>query len=524
MAQDSTAVYWFHFQDKAGTPYSLNEPGAFLSAKAIVRRKKQDIALRQSDLPVNPEYVKEVEKATKKVLLRSKWLNGVAALLSDSGQLADVRDLYFIDTGFRIKGTYLKTNQASTEVPDLKLYYGRSAHQIEMLNGHLLHQKGFKGEGAGIAVLDAGFSHVHELRAFRHLRLFNLLKGTYDFFTHDQAVFSYSNHGMYVLSVMAGYLKNHLMGAAPLSDYWLLRSENTDSEFLVEEYAWVAAAEYADSAGAKIINSSLGYTTFDDSLTDHRYASLDGQSTPVSRAASLAAQKGMLVVTSAGNEGDDPWQYISAPADADSVLTVGAVDSGGERVAFSGTGPTYDRRLKPDVVAQGDQVYIAGTADDQLAQGSGTSFSAPLVAGLSACLWQAVPGATNMQVLKAIKQSASHSSQPDTLTGYGIPDFYRAYIDLRAVVRTDGPDNHIISLYPNPVENRFDVAFYATQADEFRFRILDQRGKERSTRSYALKKGVNRLSFTGLGTLPSGVYLLTISGDHFYTTRKLIRQ
>lgn len=523
-AQDSSAVYWFQFTDKQGTPYTLDNPEEFLSDKALTRRRKQDIALNQRDLPVNPDYVRQVSELAKEVLIRSKWLNGVAALLKDSGQLRAIHDLSIVDTGYRVKGTELATQQEAGGVPDLDMLYGESGHQIEMLNGHLLHQKGFKGEGVDIAVLDAGFSKAHTLRAFEHLRAFDLIKGTWDVYNQEAAVYDYSMHGSWVLGLMGAYLENHLMGTAPLANYWLLRSEDTDSEFIIEEYAWVAAAEYADSAGAQIINSSLGYTTFNDSNTDHRYQTLDGNTAPVSRAGDIASRKGMLVVSSAGNKGNDAsWRYISAPADGDSVLAVGAVDSTRERVGFSSVGPTPDGRIKPDVVAQGAQIFTVSSEDDELFRGAGTSFSAPLVAGMAACLWEAFPQASNMQIREAIIRSASQANNPDTLTGYGIPDFYEAYWQLNNEIKQKSAEEHIIRLYPNPFSSYLNLAYYAKQASTCHLVLKDPAGRVLTRKKQQISEGVNRFRLQGLAAFSSGLYFITVNTENDQVTKKIVK-
>ncbi len=524
IAQDSNSVYWFKFKDKQGTPYSVDNPGAFLSGRAIQRRIKQNIPVRKSDLPVNPDYIEKVKSASESVLLRSKWLNGVAALVKDSGQLKAINQFEIIDTSYRVKGNQLSPQSESVRVPTLDMLYGQSAHQIEMMNGHLLHQQELRGKGVGIAVLDAGFRKVHELDAFEHLDVFNLLRGTWDFVKQEEGVFAYSNHGSMVLSTMAGYLENNLMGTAPLADYWLLRSENTNSEFLIEEYSWIAAAEYADSVGAKIINSSLGYTQFDDSTTDHRYASLDGSTTPVSRGASMAARKGLLVVTSAGNQGNDKWQYISAPADADSVLTVGAVDSTRNLAGFSSLGPSVDGRTKPDVVAQGRNVFVVGDENDEILQGAGTSFSAPLVAGLAACLWEAFPSATNMQVRRAIIASASQAGDPDTMLGYGIPDFYKAHWHLKKITGQKIGGSHVISMYPNPFKENLELTLFSVHSGKYRLRIINETGQTVKVKNLDLDQGVNNFRFRNLSELSGGIYLLSITGDGFHTTKKVIKR
>jgi subtilisin family serine protease len=234
---------------------------------------------------------------------------------------------------------------------------------------------------------------------------------------------------MMVLSTMGAKKSRKIFGAAPDADYILLRTEDVFSENLIEEYMWVCAAEFADSSGADIINSSLGYTTFDDSLQNHTYEDMDGETTPISIGAGIACNKGIIVVSSAGNSGSSSWRFIGAPADNFDVLSVGAVDENEEITSFSSYGPNSDGALKPNVVAQGKNTVIISSSDT-VRTGSGTSFSSPITAGMVACLWGAQPTQTPAAVKDAIYKSADRYLNPDDQFGYGVADYFSAYQKL----------------------------------------------------------------------------------------------
>ncbi len=309
--------------------------------------------------------------------------------------------------------------------------YGQAFNQINMLNGIPLHDLGLDGAGMTIAVLDAGFLNADVIEAFDSLWLNNQIIGYKDFVSPlAPDIFDSHYHGTMVLSTMGANLPTEMVGTAPKADYWLLRSEDGATEYLIEELNWASAAEFADSLGADIINSSLGYTTYDDPAQDHTYEDMDGNTTPITIAADLAASKGILVVNSAGNSGSSSWHYIGAPADGDSVFTIGAVNSSGNYASFSSTGPTYDDRIKPNVVAQGQGSTVISAYSGNVTSGNGTSFSSPITAGMVACLWQAHPNKKNTEIMEAIQQSASQALNPDSLLGYGIPDYFAAHSTL----------------------------------------------------------------------------------------------
>ncbi|OQX96977.1 MAG: hypothetical protein B6I20_13640, partial [Bacteroidetes bacterium 4572_117] len=358
-AQVSPDHYLINLADKNNTPYSLDNPGAFLSERAIQRRLKQNIPYNENDLPVNPVYLGELKALGLKIVNVSKWMNSLTVYSKDTLLLDTLDKIPFVKSIGINKKTYVKnmdTDKLQIPIKAEKTndfdsadyyFYGNSFRQIEMLEGHHLHKEGFRGEGMLIAVLDAGFFKVDELPAFDSIRENNQIVGVYDFVDNDTEVYDASSHGMKVLSTMAGNIPGALVGTAPKAKYLLLRTEQGASEYIIEEHNWVVAAEYADSLGVDMINSSLGYNDFDDNNQDHVYADMDGNTTMISIAADIAASKGILVVTSAGNEGFSDWKYISAPADADSVLSIGAVAPDETIAYFSSRGPTFDKRIKP---------------------------------------------------------------------------------------------------------------------------------------------------------------------------------
>lgn len=522
-AQDSSVSYWVKFSDKANSPFSKFNPSKYLSQKAIKRRNVQDIPFNKQDFPVNPDYKHKVDRITAGVVLESKWLNGVVARISKNSMIRGVDTLAFTDTLFRVKGQTLKNQHLGTDLDvDDNLTYGAGLHQVEMLNGQFLHQMGYKGQEVDLAVLDAGFKGVKSLRAFNHLRQNSQLGLQQNLVNPRRSVTSSGTHGTSVLSVMGSVLNDTFTGVAPAANFHLFKSENTKSEFLVEEIAWVAAAEKADSVGAKIINSSLGYQDFEDSTTNHLYKDLDGESTLITRGAAVAAEKGMLVVSSAGNEGRSAWQYITAPADGKEVLTVGAVDSARARVAFSSVGPTADGRVKPDVMAMGAKTKLINANTGSVAQSFGTSFSAPLISGMAACLWQAFPNASNDAIREAIIQSGGQSDNPDSLKGYGIPDFYQAYVDLQADNTSGRKGSQLVRVYPNPFEKDLTVAFYSSRPQPMTIRIKSPMGKGVYKREVSLHEGLNRIKVLKFQPGQKSVYILNLELEQTRISKKLV--
>ncbi len=516
------SYYWVGFTDKNNSPWSLSNPAEYLSQRAIERRENQNIAIDSLDLPVNPSYIGQVLRSGVSLVHSSKWLNGItirtdiSTFAEEAEQLPFIREVQLTKRNGGQKSIYSKL-----VVPDFKsgivvidsLLYGESSHQVFQINAHYLHNQGYKGEGMHVAVLDAGFYGVDQFVAFDSLRAEGRILGTRDFVEGDHYVYDGHFHGMSVLSAMAGNVPGQLIGTAPKASYWLLRSEDELSEFLIEEDNWIAAAEFADSAGVDVINSSLGYSTFDDPEMNHSYADMDGQTTRVTRGANVAASRGMLVVSSAGNEGrpTNPWKYIIAPSDGDNVLAVGAVNKEGVPAPFTSYGPAYDGDVKPNVAAVGWNTILQ-RSNGEIGTGNGTSYSSPVMAGAATVLWQANLHATAGQIKSAIEQSAHLFLDPDSLLGYGIPDMKRADRLLEAEVPEKEDIPSVWRVYPNPVSDYIILQKNVSTAFKevtLSFYTLD--GK-----LVYLKEvpDASKIILTNLYRLPPGLLLLQIrSGD-----------
>lgn len=533
LAQDK---YWISFTDKNNSPYSINNPSEFLSQKAVERRQKQNIPVVSNDLPVNQNYVDSIKSFNGiQILNKSKWLNGISVQVNDTTVLNNIFNLPFVDevkliykfdtASQKISNKWdnelFVKNNALLRTNDFPLDYGYATNQIEMLNGDFLHEAGFKGEGMDVAIIDAGFMNVNNIAGFQQLWAEGRILGYKDFVNLDDGVFDEHSHGTSVLSTMAFYEEGVHIGVAPNANFWLLRSEDAPTEYLIEEYNWVSAAEYADSVGAYIINTSLGYTEFDDSTMNHVYNDLDGNTTVITKGADIAASKGMLVVNSAGNSGNDPWYYISAPADADSVLTVGAVDASGIIASFSSRGPTADGRIKPDVCAQGQQTTVA-ISNGNVVSGSGTSFSSPIITGMATCLWQAYPDLTAWQIRQAIVQSAHIYHKPNNDYGYGIPNFKQAYFNLAEYSVTNQDKDELIQFYPNPVANQLNVVLYASLDQTIAIKVFDLAGKMVYEDFIFSNKGrFNKISIPAKWN--KGCYILYIKTTGETFTRKVLK-
>lgn len=455
--------YFVKFTDKNNSPHSIDNPSEYLSIRAIERRTKQGIAITIDDLPVNPNYVQQIQDVGAKVDYSLKWFNGVVATIATNSQLNAIKNFPFVSSTTQIFESGTKGEKLFIDVQNVTpnnkmansastmLNYGNSYTQIKMSNGQSLHNNGFLGDGIEIAVIDAGFLEVNTHPAFDSIRTRGRILGTKDFINPNSNIYQEHSHGMMVLSTMAGYIGGQLIGTAPHAKYWLIRTENADVEQIYEEYAWTAGVEFADSVGADIINTSLGYTTFDVASQNHSYSDLDGSKTVITKAANIAASKGMAIVVSAGNDGTTVWHYISVPADSPNVLTVGAVDQNENKASFSSFGPTADGRIKPDVCAMG-QGSIVATEDGLIGSANGTSFSSPIMAGMLACLWQAKPQLSARELISLVKANSNLANSPNNSIGYGVPDFASL-----AEINTNIIDSHKVGIYPNPFSKTLTV-------------------------------------------------------------------
>lgn len=423
-------MYRVYLKDKVGGKYSLKSPEKFLSSKALARRSRQHLAVDSTDLPVSSKYVETLRAGGMDVVGASKWNNTVLVKSGSPAVTAELTRYPFVRSVCKVfeSPDSIRPDRPygvakDTTVASKNSVYGQALPQIEQLNGVRLHEAGYRGEGMLIGIIDGGYMNYDKIPSLRGARI----KGTRDFvYPYRDELSQLLSHGTMVLSCMAAVDSFKYVGTAPAAEFLLLRSEYGPVECLMEEDTWAMAAEYADSVGVDVINSSLGYAQFDDETTSHKYVELDGHRTLISHTASMLAGKGIVLVCSAGNSGRDAWKKITPPGDACDVLTVGAVNDKGLNTVFSSIGPSQDGRVKPDIMARGGMAQIFNAAGLN-GQANGTSFASPIACGMVACLWQALPGKTAKEIIGIVRSSADRYSTPDNIFGYGIPDFWKAY-------------------------------------------------------------------------------------------------
>lgn len=471
-AQPSANCYRLYLADKNNNSYSIDNPSAFLSERALAKRARFNIAITEQDLPVTPQYKQQIRNMDDRIrlLAESKWMNTVTIYCPDSTQVPQILALPFVDSILPV-AFYDTTMMSAQLAPEAEIPYQEPIvsnhdtiipydygsygyYQIAIHNGHLLHNEGFRGEGMLIAVFDAGWNGVNEISVFSPLFTNGQLLGTRDLIPFRNNVFDGHSHGTLVTSTMCLLQEGTLVGTAPEASYFFIRSEEPASEQLIEEDFWAYAAEIADSIGADVINSSLGYCGFPDfPQASIGYEQVDGVWSIASRAATILGQKGVVVCVSAGNEGTSDWYHIGHPADAFDILSIAAVGIDSVVANFSSRGPSYDGRIKPDIASVGVNtlcVYPSWDSDGYSYYydvANGTSLAGPVAAGLCACLWQSLPAASSQQIMQYVRESGSCASNPNNEIGYGIPDFYAAYASHTSV-----PDYKplTIEVYPNP--------------------------------------------------------------------------
>ncbi len=518
LAQDA---YFVRFRDKGHSPYSLERPQEYLSERALERRLRQQIDIDSTDMPVTPAYLKQLTTAGGRVLYPLRWFNGAVVQADATAALAiaALPQVMSVERVWQVSG--IKGTKSTQDViaSSLASYnYGSARQQIEQLGGHRLHQQGFTGAGYVIAVLDAGFMNVDVHPAFDSMRVAGRLLGTRDFVNPQSNIYAENPHGAQVLSTMAGLIPGQMVGTAPRAQYWLVRTEDEVSEQLIEEYNWIAGAELADSVGADVVNTSLGYNTFDDDSQSHSYADLNGQTTPITRGANMAASKGMLMVVSAGNEGSNSWRYIAAPADSPDVLTVGAIDSQGGVTFFSSRGPAADGRIKPDVCAMGYGATVMQPGTSGLTSASGTSFSGPIVAGLMACLWQAYPNLRPAELIDLVRSSASHYGKPNNDIGYGIPNFARA---IGLSVPANVLDAEALTVFPNPTHNMVSARLPLAHTATVQVAIASPMGHLVHRQNLMANQGILQIELPSY--MAQGVYMLSVAANGVTYVAKFIK-
>lgn len=507
------------FKNKDNSPYSLSNPSQYLSQRAIDRRTRYSIALDSTDLPVNPSYIQQVlAQGPVTYLSQSKWLNQVLIYCNNSATITAIAGLPFVSSitaigSLTTNGTSQEerfketvTPLASTERTEgttENYNYGNSYGQIHIHSGEFLHSKGLTGKGMVIAILDAGFYKYKTIVAFDSTRAHNRFLGEKDFVAFDGSVNEDDSHGEYCLSTIAANVPGVMVGTAPDASFWLLRTENTASEMPIEEHNWVAGAEFADSVGADLISSSLGYYSFDNAALNHTYANFYNNSTMVSKGATYAARKGIIVTNSAGNEGANSWKYLIFPSDGDSVCAVAATDVNKNIAYFSSYG--YPGKIKPNIasVGSGTTVYTSYG----VSTGSGTSFSNPNINGLIACLWEAFPQFNNMTILSAVYASSNKGGNTAERVGYGLPNMKKAFRYLKALknVQQYGKDWLFVNAAAN--KQRIDVKLIGRTDGASKLNLVDRSGNIIS--SIALNTEMEEVydtAFSFSSPLPAGAY------------------
>lgn len=522
----SPAKYWIQFEDKKDNSFSVERPHEFLSQRALEKRRKFDISITEEDLPVSRNYIETVLglDSTMTLLHQSKWLNGITVYCESANILKRIKTLPFVrDSECTIKMkepersserySYAAANYRfatrDTAGPAKELSYGKAEAQVRTNNAHWLHRMGYKGEGMLMMFIDGGFHNIDSIRHLSTLFTEERFFGARNFVAPGVSPLRDVSHGTSVLSCVASYVPGELIGTAPKASVYVAQTEDKRSENKVEEDNWIAAMEWADSLGCDVVNSSLGYTNFDDKEQYRRvHADLTGEATRISTVAGMAAKRGMLICNSAGNEGNKRWGKISFPADSRDILTVAAIDIQGERAEFSSCGGGVGGRIKPDVCAVGKGTYVANPFGKTTSL-NGTSFSSPLMAGMVACLWQMFPEKTNYDIMDAVKRSGDQANNPDTLLGYGCPDFLKAYNLLQypesfSTDLKEGTSPYIVLDKAVSDGTPFTFNIYTPQKATVDIRIQKQGETLQHVSSHKLKKGFNRITLKDLPVCAAG--------------------
>jgi subtilisin family serine protease len=515
---------WVYFNVKNNSQSYYDNPLLMVSQRAIDRRSKQNIPFDSKDIPIDASFISQINAASGiTVMAKSKWLNalhirGTQTDINSLKSFSFVDKIDFANKSLNTTGKKAVVNKIKAVNKELEklvdFTYGSSANQIQMLHGDVLHQQNYTGSGKIIAVMDAGFPEVNTAQPFQRLQDNSQILGGYDFVNKSTNFYTGDSHGAMVLSSMGGYKENALIGTAPDASYYLFRTEDAATENPVEESYWVEAAEKADSLGVDVINTSLGYFEFDNTAYNHTYNDMDGKTAFMTRGAEVAFSRGMIVVASAGNEGATVNPHIAVPADGISVLTVGAVTATKTATSFSSIGPSFDGRVKPDVMAQGQAVVLSDSAGN-IVTANGTSFSSPITAGMVACLWQAFPNKTNTEIRDLIVKSADRYTVSDNQYGYGIPDFSLALSNGLGINNFSIKD---VFLYPNPTSDISTVSFHQS-LDTGILRIYSLLGQK--IREQIITKTLPTIS---LKALQAGIYIYEIDWNGNVTTGKLIKQ
>jgi hypothetical protein len=536
LSQVSPNKYCIELTDKNNNTYSLEHPEQFLTQRALERRAKQNIGIDYTDLPVSNHYIDSLRNLGLKILNVSKWYNFVTVYTTNTNLIDTITNISFVANvltppnkktieNIKVRKHKYNTKKHKEESKNIAAgsyyNYGDSYRQININKADKLHNEGFRGAGILIAITDAGFSWLPNLPSFDSIYNENRVLATRNFVHGGTHVYDYNTHGTRVFSILGANYSGQLIGSAPEAEFLLLMSEDPHSETYIEELNWVSAAEFADSLGADIINVSLGYVEFDTPEFNHSYFDMNGKTALISRAATMAAHKGIIVVSAAANNGrSSTYPWIGAPADADSILSVGAINQDKLYASFSSTGPAADGRIKPDIVAMGEGAYNQNE-NGSVGRGSGTSFAAPLISGFVACLWQKYPQKNNMEIIDAVKKAANFYNNPTDTLGYGIPDFELASAILDNNNFSIDDLNNNILMYPNPFINNCNIVV-KDNVDSVIISVSDINGKL----IFSIKEKVteNRLYINDLNYLPSGVYLISFIINEKKYSKKIVKE
>ncbi len=527
--------YWVRLNNKnGGNPYTLSNPSAFLTPAAIQRRTTYNVPYHITDLPVTPSYVSQISAVPSvTVLYVSKWLNGVVVSITNTASAMPIINSFTFVASTGVVNKYkldmpvieqpvFMPEQEMRANPTTTFNYGGSYWQNKQLNVDCIHSQGFRGQGMVIAVLDAGFLNANINPVFDSLFNRGGVLGTRDFVSGGTNVYDDDAHGEMVLSCMAAIKPGVIMGSAPRANYWLLRTEDAPTEKLIEEYNWIRGAEFADSVGAQVLTTSLGYTQFDNPAQNHTFADLDGKTAPMSIAANLAARKGLLVLNAAGNGNGSSWPKVGIPADADSICTVGAIDSLSNVTGFSSIGPTADGRIKPDLVARGGNSWVsAANSSAACFQANGTSFATPILAGAMTCFWQAHPYLNSFKVLDTLKKTASNFAIPNNSRGWGTPNMCAVPITTVFKNHTLNSSVFNFTVSPNPFNSIVQINLTPIYYTSINIQIYNTLGAIIKT----INPPASMLNYEyDFSDITSGVYFIKISTSQGTIIKKVIRQ
>lgn len=499
----------YHFVvkfNRKSTSHSIYSPEEFLSEKTIQRRQDYNKEIDSLDLPLENSFIDSLKTLNVLIESKSRWNNSVVFSTKDPSLKETIKGWGFIHSIESIG--YKTTNKTSTN----KFDYGLTEYQNNLLNIIYAHNSGFTGNNIEISIIDAGYTNMNTISIFDSLFNSKRLLSSYNFVTNGPVNFKTHSHGTMVSSPLLGNKPGSYIGAAPNANYHLLISEDLSQENMIEEYHLIEAIEYSDSAGADIINISLGYFSFDSPQYSHSKNEFTGDSTVLNQICNRAWAMGNFIVSSAGNEGASNWGVLTSPSNADSVFCIGGIDLALEAANFTSRGnPTVNNNQKPNVVAIGKDAYVV-QIDGQVVKSNGTSFASPQITGFVACLMEAFPDLKNWQIRKAIEISSHQYNNPDSIIGYGYPNFEKAFLYLNS--KKSENDEEEVILYPNPSDG-----FIALSSKEKIMSIMidDMNGKK------VYQKEINsEFDIINLNHLNIGEYFIKVYLNDNINTLKLI--